>query len=61
MTEGAHFCFLLELVLVVCEEPPLPLDDESCPSPCHAALSLMLSSTFLFLDSAALFTIQFGQ
>ena len=61
MTGGACFCFLLELPLVVCVEPPLPLDDEFCPSPCHAALPLMLSSTFLFLDSAALFTIRFGQ
>ena len=61
MTGGAHFCFLLELPLVVCEEPPLPLDDESCPSTYHAELSLTLSSTFLFLDSAALFIIQFGQ
>ena len=61
MTGGAHFCFLLELPLVVCEEAPLPLDDESLSLPCHAALSLMLSLTFLLLDDAALFTIQFSQ
>ena len=57
VTGGALFCIFLELALVVCEEPPSAFDDEPRPCPCCVTLTLTLSSAFLFLDSAALFTI----